>query len=94
MSPCYLASLLKKQCIKKFEDIICYKISSELSDYIWEIINNWKWFEKTTIGNQFIRSIDSVGANIAEGFGRYHKKDKIKFYYTGKYSFVKIARVV
>ncbi|MEM0992417.1 MAG: four helix bundle protein, partial [Bacteroidota bacterium] len=23
---------------------------------------------------------DSISANIAEGFGRYHKKDKIKFY--------------
>ena len=27
-----------------------------------------------------IWSADSVSANIAEGFGRYHKKDKIKFY--------------
>ena len=24
--------------------------------------------------------VDSVSANISEGFGRYHKKDKIKFY--------------
>ena len=33
---------------------------------------------------QFVRSIDSISANIAEGFGRYGKKDKIKFYH---YSF-------
>ncbi|MBA4411197.1 MAG: four helix bundle protein [Bacteroidota bacterium] len=34
-----------------------------------------------TIGAQFIEAADSISANIAEGFGRYHKKDKIKFYY-------------
>lgn len=33
---------------------------------------------------QIINAIDSISANIAEGFGRYGKKDKIKFYY---YSF-------
>jgi len=31
-------------------------------------------------GNQFIRSVDSISANIAEGFGRYSKKDKVKFF--------------
>lgn len=38
------------------------------------------WFEKKTVGSQFVRAIDSISANVAEGFGRYHKKDKIKFY--------------
>ena len=27
-----------------------------------------------------MRAIDSISANIAEGFGRYTKKDKINFY--------------
>ncbi len=40
--------------------------------------------KKKTIGVQFVTAIDSISANIAEGFGRYGKKDKIKFYY---YSF-------
>jgi len=33
---------------------------------------------------QYIRAIDSISSNLAEGFGRYGKKDKIKFY---RYSF-------
>ena len=37
-------------------------------------------FCKETIGAQFVDAADSISANIAEGFGRYHKKDKIKFY--------------
>jgi four helix bundle protein len=41
---------------------------------------------KDTIGKQFIRSTDSISANIAEGFGRYGKKDKIKFYFYSRAS--------
>ena len=33
-----------------------------------------------------IRSADSVGANIAEGYGRYHFLEKIKFYYIARAS--------
>lgn len=32
------------------------------------------------MGKQFVRAIDSISANIAEGFRRYSKKDKIKFF--------------
>lgn len=64
----------------KLNDIEAYKISFSLSNAVWKIILKWNQFEKDTIGKQFIRSVDSISANIAEGFGRYHKKDKIKFY--------------
>ena len=36
---------------------------------------------KKIIWDQFIRSVDSIGANIAEGYGRFHYLDKNKFYY-------------
>ena len=39
---------------------------------------------KYGIGNQVIRSIDSIGANIAEGYGRFHYKDSLKFYYNSR----------
>lgn len=61
-------------------DIEAYKISYHLSNKVWEIVIVWSHFEKNTIGQQFIRSVDSISANIAEGFGRFGKKDKIKFY--------------
>lgn len=32
------------------------------------------------MGKQLVKAIDSVSVNIAEGFGRYFKKDKINFY--------------
>jgi len=36
------------------------------------------------MGDQFIRSIDSITANIAEGFGRFHFLDRRKFYYNAR----------
>ncbi len=61
------------------EDLDAYKSSFELSNYVWKIIIRWGYFEKDTVGKQFARAIDSISANIAEGFGRFSKKDKIRF---------------
>ena len=63
------------------ENLEAYKKSRQLSKEIWIIYERLNWQLKKTIGDQLIRSVDSVGANIAEGYGRYHYLDKIKFYY-------------
>ncbi len=64
----------------KLGEIKAYKNAFHLSNYIWDIVIEWDWFAKKTVGDQFVRAVDSISANIAEGFGRYHKKDKTKFY--------------
>jgi four helix bundle protein len=64
----------------KLNDIEAYKIAFHLSNYVWNIVVKWKHFERSTIGEQFVEAVDSISANIAEGFGRFNKKDKIKFY--------------
>lgn len=61
-------------------DIGAYKRSLALSNYVWDVIIGWDYFAKQTVGSQFVRAIDSVSANLAEGFGRYKKLDKIHFY--------------
>lgn len=65
----------------ELEDLSSYKISTKLGEIIWKIVSSWSYFEKRTVGIQFVEAIDSVSANIAEGFGRHFKKDKVKFYY-------------
>lgn len=65
----------------QLNDIDCYKHALALSNYVWNIVIKWERFSKYTIGMQFVNSIDSVSANIAEGFGRFHKLDKIHFYH-------------
>lgn len=82
-----IVSLLKRQYMTKYlqlNDIDCYKRALKLSNYVWDIVIAWEWFEKSAVGIQFVKAIDSISANIAEGFGRYGKKDKINFYH---YSF-------
>ncbi len=64
----------------KLNDFEAYKISFHLSNYVWEVILKWDHFAKKTIGSQFVNAVDSISANIAEGFGRHFKKDKVKFY--------------
>lgn len=64
----------------KHNDIDCYKIAFHLSNYVWDVVIKWEWFAKKTIGSQYVEAVDSISANIAEGFGRHFKKDKVNFY--------------
>ncbi len=65
----------------KLEELQVYQLSMEVGEKVWDVMKDWGYFEKETIGKQMIRAVDSVAANISEGFGRYHFKDAKKFYY-------------
>lgn len=64
-----------------------YKIGVLLSNIIWQIVEQWNFFSKDTLGKQITRSADSISSNIAEGWNRYYKKDKILFFNYSKSSF-------
>ena len=66
------------------EELEIYKLARGLSKIGWEIYKDLDWQDKKTMGNQFIESVDSVGANIAEGYGRFHYLEKIKFCYNAR----------
>ncbi|OGF19991.1 four helix bundle protein [Candidatus Falkowbacteria bacterium RIFCSPLOWO2_02_FULL_45_15] len=68
----------------KLGDLDLYRMAVELSREAWPTYEGLNWQDKKIMGDQFIESIDSVGANIAEGYGRYHYKDRIKFYYNAR----------
>ena len=53
----------------------------EIGDKVWGIVSEWSYFEKDTVGKQLVRAIDSVAANLSEGFGRYHFKENKNFSY-------------
>lgn len=76
------------------EDISAYTIACRVSKNIYQLASSWKWLDKQTVRLQLIRSADSIAANIAEGFGRYHKADKIKFYYNARGSALESAHWV
>jgi four helix bundle protein len=60
---------------KNFETLKIYSRSMEVADRVWTIVESWPYFAKNTIGSQFIRSVDSIASNIAEGHGRFSFKD-------------------
>jgi len=68
----------------KLDELEIYKLSLELSENSWQIFLELPKEFQFNIGNQIVRSTDSIGANIAEGYGRYHYKDSMKFYYNAR----------
>jgi four helix bundle protein len=63
------------------EDLEVYRLADSFSDEIWFIVSEWDYFTKDTVGKQIVRSANSISANIAEGYGRYHYKENRNFCY-------------
>lgn len=51
----------------------------EIGDEIWFSVVEWENLSKYSIGQQIVRSADSIAANIAERYCRYHFKDRKNF---------------
>ena len=62
-----------------FENLEIYQLSEKLSDEIWQIVLNWNNLARDTVGKQVVRSVDGIGANIAEGSGRGSVQDNRRF---------------
>lgn len=62
-----------------FENLLVYRLAEDLADAVWAAALTWTDFDRDTIGRQFVRAADSVGANIAEGAGRDTDLDNGRF---------------
>jgi four helix bundle protein len=65
----------------KLDELNVYQISMELGQRIWTVVSDWNYFEKDTIGKQMVRAMDSVAANLSEGYGRFHYREARQFGY-------------
>jgi four helix bundle protein len=66
------------------EELEVYQLALEISKLAWEIYTSLPKDQQYSQGRQFLEAADSVGANIAEGYGRFHYKDSMKFYYNSR----------
>ena len=55
-----------------FEDLRILKLAEGVADEVWKRVSQWDVFAKEVVGVQLAKAADSVGANIAESFGRYN----------------------
>jgi four helix bundle protein len=67
--------------IKTLEEFKVYNLVMELGEKVWGIVMSWDHFQKDTLGKHFVRSTDSIAANLSEGLGRYHYKESKNFGY-------------
>ncbi len=65
---------------KSFEELACWKEARKLRLFVKDsLITKFPSFEKYDLISQIRRSSRSVGANIAEGYGRFHFQENIQF---------------
>jgi four helix bundle protein len=62
-------------------DLRVYNLAMDFGEKIWLLVNKWDYFQKDTVGKQFVRAADSIAANLSEGYGRYHFKEAKNFGY-------------
>ena len=65
--------------IKAFEQLIAWQEAQKLALLVYKATKSFPKEEVFGITSQLRRASSSVSANIAEGFGRQTKKDKIHF---------------
>jgi len=70
--------------IEDFSQLRVWQKAKELTIEIYQITKSFPKVETYAIVDQIRRSSNSICANIAEGFSRYHGKDKMKFYYNAR----------
>jgi len=63
----------------EFENLRVYQLAEQIADLAWKVVGGWEHLAQQTVGIQFIKSADSMGANIAEGSGRGSPAEKKRF---------------
>ena len=65
----------------ELEDLKILQNAEEIADAVWKRVVQWDEFAKDVVGKQMARATDSIGANIAESYGRYNFGEKLQFLY-------------
>jgi len=72
----------KKQ--RGFEDLECYQLALQVLREAYRVARQLPPEEKYNLAHQMRKAAVSTVLNIAEGYGRYHYLDSLRFYYTAR----------
>ena len=64
-----------------FENLRILQVAEAIADAILQHVTQWNEFARDVVGKQLAGAADSVGANIAESFGRFNFGEKLQFLY-------------
>jgi four helix bundle protein len=67
-----------------FETLACYQLALKLLRTAYDLAGQLPDYEKYNLADQLRRAAVSVVLNIAEGYGRYHYLDKLRFLYMAR----------
>lgn len=76
--------------LRGFEDLDCYKLALQVFREAYRVVDLLPPEEKYNLTDQLRRAATSVLLNIAEGYGRYHYLDSLRFYYIARGSIMEI----
>jgi four helix bundle protein len=65
---------------RTFEDLKLYQIAREFRRKMYEVARRLPDFEKFALASQIRRAAVSLTNNVAEGHGRYHFADQVRFF--------------
>jgi len=67
--------------IMDLDNLVVYRRAMKVSEIVWNNVDKWPRFAQRTVGEQIVRSADSISANISEAHGRHHFRDRQRFCY-------------
>lgn len=70
--------------MRGFEDLECYQLAMKVFHEGYHIASHLPPEEKYNLADQLRRAATSAVLNIAEGYGRYHYLDSLRFYYIAR----------
>src|SRR5437660_9859970 len=65
---------------RTFEDLEVYQVAREFRKVMYSVTRQLPEFEKFELSSQIRRAAVSLTNNIAEGHGRYHFADQVRFF--------------
>jgi four helix bundle protein len=65
----------------ELEDLKILQVAEGMADAVWKRVVQWDEFARDVVGKQLARAIDSIGANVAESYGRFNYDEKLQFLY-------------